>query len=51
MKVVYITDTVSLVTGNVTSTDIVLQCRVLHMKGSRIGFILGTEASTLMWYG
>ena len=52
MKVVYITDTVFISNRKcVMSADIVLQCHVLHMKESRIGFILGTEASTLMWYG
>jgi len=48
MKVVYITDTVFISNRKyVTSADIVLQCHVWHMKESRIGFILCTEASTL----
>jgi hypothetical protein len=52
MKVVNITDTVFISNRKyVMSADIVLQYHILHMKESRIGLILGTEASKLMWYG
>jgi hypothetical protein len=51
MKVVNITDTVFISNWKYVMSADVLQYHVLHMKESRIGLILGTEASTLMWYG